>query len=116
MAMSPSLTRDFALHPVASDSPAADLALPDPIAPDPIAADGTEPDLVAPDLVAQGVLGAYRVAPELMVRLALVLDAGAGGLSGVDSEGALRVVEAVEAVKAWADSVSVAATAAMVTE
>ena len=116
MAMSPSLTRDFALHPVASDSPAADLALPDPIAPDPIAADGTEPDLVAPDLVAQGVLGADRVAPELMVRLALVLDPGAGGLSGVDSEGALRVVEAVEAVKAWADSVSVAATAAMVTE
>jgi hypothetical protein len=53
----------------------------------------------------------------VVVQLALVMNAaGAGGLSGVDSEGALRVVEAVEAVKAWADSISVAATAVMVTE
>ena len=73
-------------------------------------------DRVTLDPVAPTVVGADRVAPELMVQLALVLDAGAGGLSGVDSEAALRVVEAVEAVKAWADSVSVAATAAMVTE
>jgi hypothetical protein len=102
MAMSGSLTRDFALHPVPSDPPAAELALPDPIATDPIAADRdapeviapsrvapdlltldlltpdlVAPDLVAPDLVTHGVLGADRVAPELMVRLALVLDAGA---------------------------------------
>jgi len=52
-----------------------------------------------------------------MVQLALVLRAAAaGGLCGVDSEHALRVVEAVESVKAWADSVSVAATAAMVAQ
>jgi hypothetical protein len=53
----------------------------------------------------------------MVVQLALVMGAaGAGGLSGVGSEGALRVVEAVEVVKAWADSVSVAATAVMVAE
>src|SRR5450631_642811 len=63
------------------------------------------------DLIASEVL-----ASEVMVQLALVMEAGAGGLYGVDSEASLRVVEAVEAVKAWADSVSVAATAAMVTE
>ena len=52
-----------------------------------------------------------------MGQLALVLGAaGAGGLSGVSSEQALQVVEAVEAVKAWADSVSLDATAAMVAE
>jgi hypothetical protein len=38
------------------------------------------------------------------------------GLSGLRSEQALAVVEAVEAVKAWADSVSVEATAAMTRE
>ena len=54
---------------------------------------------------------------ELKTQLVLLVGAaGAGGLSGVDSEGALRVVEAVEAVKSWADSVGLAATAAMVTE
>jgi len=42
--------------------------------------------------------------------------AQAGGLSGVGSEQALQVVEAAEAVKAWVDSISVEATAAMVTE
>ena len=63
------------------------------------------------------VLSAAGVAPEVMDRLALVLGAAAaGGLSGVSSEQALRVVEAVEAVKSWADSISVAATAAMVAE
>jgi hypothetical protein len=69
------------------------------------------PGVAAPEMAAGD-----RVAPEVMVQLALVMGAGAGGLSGVDSEGALRVVEAVEAVKAWADSVSLAATAAMVSE
>jgi len=39
-----------------------------------------------------------------------------GGLSRLSSEQALRVVEAVEAVKAWADSVSLDATATMVAE
>jgi hypothetical protein len=51
-----------------------------------------------------------------MAQLAVVMEAGASGLSGFDSERALRVVQEVEVVKAWADSVSVAATAAMVTE
>jgi hypothetical protein len=65
------------------------------------------PDVAAHDVAAQDV----------MAQLVLVLSAGAaGGLSGVDSEHALRVVEAVESVKAWADSVSVAATAAMVAQ
>lgn len=55
--------------------------------------------------------------PDVMAQLDLVLSAaGAGGLSGVDSEHALLVVEAVESVKAWADSVSVAATASMVAQ
>jgi hypothetical protein len=52
-----------------------------------------------------------------MDALALVLDAGdPGGLSAVSSDEALAVIEAVEAVKAWADSVSLDATAAMVRE
>jgi hypothetical protein len=52
-----------------------------------------------------------------MAQLALVLGAAsAGGLSGAGSERALRVVEAVEAVKAWADSVAIDATAVMVGE
>ena len=50
-------------------------------------------------------------------RLALVVSAAAaGGLSGVDSEQALAVVEAVEVVKAWADAVALDATAVMVAE
>lgn len=56
-------------------------------------------------------------APEMAARLAQVLDAARpGGLSGVSSEQALSVVEAVEAVKAWVDSVSLDATTAMVRE
>jgi hypothetical protein len=39
-----------------------------------------------------------------------------GGLAGVSSEQALQVVEAAEALKAWADAISVDATAAMVAE
>ena len=64
-----------------------------------------DPAILAPDVAT----------PDVAAQLALVLSAAAaGGLSEVDSEHALRVVEAVEAVKAWADSVSVAATAVMV--
>jgi hypothetical protein len=63
------------------------------------------PELAAPDVGMTGV----------MTDLALVLNAASsGGLSGVTSEQALRVVEAVEALKAWADAVSLDATAAMV--
>jgi len=52
-----------------------------------------------------------------MDQLALLMDAARQGrLSLVSSEVALQVVEAAEAVKAWADSVSVEATAAMVRE
>lgn len=62
---------------------------------------------VAPDVVA----------PDVMDQLALVRGAAApGGLCGVTSDQALQVVEAVEAVKAWADSVSIEATANMVRE
>ena len=69
--------------------------------------DGVTPNGVVPEVVA----------PDVMAQLALVVAAGArGGLSGVSSEQALRVVEAVETVKAWADAVSLDATAAMVTE
>jgi hypothetical protein len=69
------------------------------------------------DLVPPSVLPAADAAPEVMDQLAVVLGAAAaGGLAGVGSEQALRVVEAVEIVKAWADSVSVEATAVMVAE
>jgi len=53
----------------------------------------------------------------VMAQLEMVLGAARpGGLSGVGSEQALQVVEAAEALKAWADAISVEATAAMVTE
>jgi len=66
----------------------------------------TSIDVAAPD-----------AAPDVMAWLGVVLAAaGPGGLSGVSSEQALAVVEAVEGVKAWADSVSLEATAAMVRE
>jgi hypothetical protein len=52
-----------------------------------------------------------------MDQLALVVGAGgSGGLSGFTSDQALAVVDAVEVVKAWADSISLDATAAMVRE
>ena len=52
-----------------------------------------------------------------VAQLEVVLGAArASGLSGFSSEQALQVVEAVEAVKAWADSVTIDATAAMMTE
>ncbi len=62
-------------------------------------------------------LSTAGVAPEMAGWLARVLGAaGPGGLSGVSSEQALAVVEAVEAVKSWADAVSIEATAVMVAE
>jgi hypothetical protein len=65
-----------------------------------------------PDVALDAAAG---VAPEVMEQLALVIStAEASGLSGVDSEQASGVVEAVETVKAWADSVSVEATAVLV--
>ena len=73
--------------------------------------------LADPAIVAPCVATPDVAAQDVMAQLVLVLSAAAaGGLSGVDSEHALRVVEAVESVKAWADSVSVAATAAMVAQ
>ena len=68
---------------------------------------GLAPDLAAPEVITSEVMG----------QLALVLGAaGPGGLARVSSEQALAVVEAVEAVKAWADSISLDATAAMIGE
>lgn len=90
-----------------------DPAVPSVLSTDPFASPailstaGLDPDVAVPEVVAAGV----------MDQLALVMSsAETGGLSGVNGEGALRVVEAAEVVKAWADSVSLAATAAMVTE
>ena len=111
---------------VAPEVVAADRAAPEVIAPEVIAPEVSPPDVAAPKVAATGVAAARLAAPNVavaggvvsgvMVQLALLVEAGSGGLSGVDSEGALRVVEAAEAVKAWADSVSVAAVAVMVTE
>ncbi|MDQ1536149.1 MAG: hypothetical protein QOE58_542, partial [Actinomycetota bacterium] len=57
------------------------------------------------------------VAAEVMAQLALLLGAGgSGGLSGMDGDQVLRVVEAAETVRSWADSVSLTATAALVGE
>jgi len=73
-------------------------------------ADPAPAPVLSPAGLAAGVLAE-------LAELALVLSsAGPGGLSGVSSGQALAVVEAVEAVKAWADAVSIDATAAMVAE
>jgi len=67
--------------------------------------------------VLSGALAAAGAVPGVMGQLELVISAGRpGGLSGVSGDQALRVVEAVEAVKAWADSISLAATAVLVGE
>jgi hypothetical protein len=105
--------------PAIPDPPAARVVVPEVVAPEVpgmVASEVVVPGVLAPGVVAPEVVDPDQVVAGVMVQLALVVAAGAGGLSGVDSEGALRVVEAVEAVKAWADSVSVAATAAMVGE
>ncbi len=76
-----------------------------------------DPAFVAPCVATPDVSVPVIAAQDVTAQLALVLSAAAaGGLSGVDSEHALRVVEAVESVKAWANSVSVAATAAIVAQ
>jgi hypothetical protein len=63
--------------------------------------------LSARGLTVDAVLPTPGVGPDVTDRLALVLGAaGPGGLTGVSSEQALAVVEAVEAVKAWADSIA----------
>src|SRR5665648_312407 len=83
-------------------------------------ATGRVTDLATPPVLSTASLCSEAAVPEAVTtgvidRLALVLEAAATGrLAGVGSEQALRVVEAVEAVKAWADSVAVGATAAMV--
>ena len=90
-----------------------DPAVPSVLSTDPFASPAIlstaslDPDVAVPEVVATGV----------MDQLALVMSsAETGGLSGVNGEEALRVVEAAEVVKAWADSASLAATAAMVAE
>jgi hypothetical protein len=78
---------------------------------------GPVPAAVTPDALDPVLAAVIPEPPGVMDLLALVVNAaGSGGLSGLDSEGALRVVEAVEVVRAWADSVSVAATAVLVAE
>ena len=102
------LHTDPVLHEVVSPVVASALApAPEPVVAPALAGAGptVEPPIAA-DLDAAGV----------MRQLAVVVEAGGSGLSGFGSEAALRVVEAVEVVKAWADSISVAATAAMVAE
>lgn len=75
---------------------------------------GSSPPL---SLAAPGAAGLGASASGVMAELALVLAAAApGGLAGVSGDQALRVVEAAEAVKAWADSISLDATAVLVTE
>jgi hypothetical protein len=62
-------------------------------------------------------LAGTGVAVTVMDALGLVLDAGGQGpLSRFSSDQALTVIEAAEAIKAWADSVSLGATTAMVRE
>ena len=78
---------------------------------------GAPPDHPTPVRGTRGGGTAEGDTAEVMAQLALVLSAAAsGGLSGMDSEQALRVVEAAETLKSWVDSVSVDATAVMVTE
>jgi hypothetical protein len=70
---------------------------------------------VAPQLLS--TVAGIGIAPGVVDQLLLVVSAaGPGGLSGCSSDQALSVVEAVQAVKAWADSVCLDATAAMVRE
>jgi hypothetical protein len=89
---------------------------PEVVAPAVVAPVAVAPAVVAP-VIAPDVAGPDVAAPDVMAQLAVVLGAAVpGGLSGVSSEQALRVVEAVEAVTAWAASVAVEATAVMLGE
>ncbi len=78
---------------------------------------GVAPGVVLAGEVAPGVVSLAGLGPEVAAALAVVVRGGeAGGLSGCAGDGALAVVEAVEAVKAWADSVAIDATAVLVAE
>jgi len=104
------------------DVPGPDVPGPDVPGPDVPGPDVPTPDVPGPDVPTSDVFGPYVPGPDVptpdvMAKLALVLGAAVpGGLSGVSSEQALTVIEAVEAVKAWADAVSIDATATMITE
>lgn len=75
----------------------------------------SEAGIAAPSSV--NVLFTDGIAPEIVSQLARVVGAvRPGGLTGISSEAALQIIEAVEAVKAWSDELSMAATAAMVAE
>ena len=79
--------------------------------PDQSAAGTARPPVLSTALAATGL------APDMAAQFERVLGAARpDGLSGVSSDQALAVVEAAEAVKAWADSISLDATAVMVTE
>jgi len=84
------------------DVMAPGLSEPSVSAPGVVAPGVVAPGAVGPGVVGPDVVGLDALSPEVMAQLVLVLGAAApGGLSGVGSEQALRVVEAVEAVKAW---------------
>jgi uncharacterized Ntn-hydrolase superfamily protein len=73
--------------------------------------------LPAHQVLSSAVAAFEMASPEMAAQLARVLAAArTGGLSGVTSDQALQVVEAVEALKAWGDSISLDATAVMVAE
>jgi hypothetical protein len=75
------------------------------------------PEALTPEALTPVVVTPLTVTPDVMAQLALVLRAAApGGLSGVSSEQALQVVEAVEAVTAWAGSISIEATTALLVQ
>jgi hypothetical protein len=79
--------------------------------PDQSAAGTARPPVLSTALAATGL------APDMAAQFERVLGAARpDGLSGVSSDQALAVVVAAEAVKAWADSISMDATAVMVTE
>ena len=90
------------------DVPGPDVPTPDVPGPDVPGPDVPTPDVPGPDVPTSDVFGPYVPGPDVptpdvMAKLALVLGAAVpGGLSGVSSEQALTVIEAVEAVKAWA--------------
>ena len=78
---------------------------------------GAVAELAPPTTLSTAAAGFDIEAPEMAAHLAMVLGAARpGGLSGVSSDQALQMVEAVEALKAWADSISLDATAVMVNE
>jgi hypothetical protein len=106
-----------ALEVVPTDVIEPDLAAPEVVGPDVIGPDLAAPEMVPPDVIPPDVIPPDVIPTGVMDQLTLLLGAaGEGGLSGASSERALAVVEAVEAVKAWADSVSLEATAVMVAE